>query len=465
MLFGLLISFPNNWKKVGEFGRRSLPGGGRAWVQAHLATLNILVSCFPSASSATSPSWVEPHETPSKSLHIQKGMFILFAASHLHSFAMIKQHLFNQSVNPLRLRSLTTEKCYALYDYASSTPLLHTHKHMFATHTNMLQSLDESLGIILAIQNMASPSVAEPFPVFLVGGRYTLYDINTVSHARRVHNISGVLIGGLPQAPQQNVFLGIPLELMPEEARLLVEKGVAYIVDDTAVHKQAFIAGGLSKEEKEKFLRSLKKQGSDATKMQTKSADDRKIAALKKVAAKNAALAAKLEKERSEAAAVGNNIAEDDEESLFASPAPSKPSIAPSEASVTSSSSSTMKITPTTSHPPLTTSTPSSPLPLPSVPVSYPLFKHLHSKGYFMAPGIRFGCRYTAYPGDPLRFHSHFLCDGMDWDQEFDLLTLVGGGRLGTGVKKGFLIGGAEDKVHVDSEEEVRAFCVEWAGM
>jgi len=313
---------------------------------------------------------------------------------------------------------------------------------------------------------MASPSVAEPFPVFLVSGRYTLYDINTVSHARRVHNISGVLIGGLPQAPQQNVFCGIPLELMPEEARLLVEKGVAYIIDDAAAHRQAFIAGGLSKEEKEKFLRSLKKQGSDATRMQTKSADDRKIAALKKVAAKNAALAAKLEKERAEAAAADDKVVEDDEEPLFGSPAPSAPSIAPSEASVASSSSaSTMKITPTTSSPPLISSAPSSTLPLPSVPVSYPLFKHLHSKGYFMAPGIRFGCRYTAYPGDPLRFHSHFLCDGMDWDQEFDLLTLVGGGRLGTGVKKGFLIGGTEDREDVDGEEDVRAFCVEWAGM
>ncbi|KAG9762475.1 SEN34 subunit of tRNA-splicing endonuclease, partial [Aureobasidium melanogenum] len=312
---------------------------------------------------------------------------------------------------------------------------------------------------------MASPSVAEPFPIFLVAGRYALYDVNTVSHARRVHNITGVLIGGLPQAPQQNVFLGIPLELMPEEARLLVEKGVAYIVDDAAAHKQAFVQANLSKEEKEKFLRSLKKQGSDATRMQTKSADDRKIAALKKVAAKNAALAAKLEKERSEAAAAGENVAGDDEESLFSSPAPSAPSIAPSEASVASSCVSTMKITPTTSHPPLTTSTPSSPLPLPEVPASYPLFKHLHSKGYFMAPGIRFGCRYTAYPGDPLRFHSHFLCDGMDWDQEFDLLTLVGGGRLGTGVKKGFLIGGTEDKEQADGEEEIRTFCVEWAGM
>ncbi|TIA60677.1 SEN34 subunit of tRNA-splicing endonuclease [Aureobasidium pullulans] len=312
---------------------------------------------------------------------------------------------------------------------------------------------------------MASPSVAEPFPVFLVGGRYTLYDVNAVSHARRAHNITGVLIGGLPQAPQQNVFLGIPLELMPEEARLLVEKGVAYIVDDAAVHEHAFIDHNLSKEEKERFLRSLKKQGSDATRIQTKSADDRKIKALKKIASKNAAVAAKLEKERADAAVAGETVAGDDEESLFGS-APSAPSVAPSEASVQSSSASTiMKITPTTSHPPLLSSESSSPLPLPQVPASYPLFKHLHSKGYFMAPGIRFGCRYTAYPGDPLRFHSHFLCDGMDWDQEFDLLTLVGGGRLGTGVKKGFLVGGTEDKEKVDGEEDVRAFCIEWAGM
>ncbi|KAG2161437.1 hypothetical protein VTO58DRAFT_110100 [Aureobasidium pullulans] len=312
---------------------------------------------------------------------------------------------------------------------------------------------------------MASPSVAEPFPVFLVGGRYTLYDVNAVSHARRAHNITGVLIGGLPQAPQQNVFLGIPLELMPEEARLLVEKGVAYIVDDAAVHKHAFIDHNLSKEEKEKFLRSLKKQGSDATRIQTKSADDRKIKALKKIASKNAAVAAKLEKERADAAVADETVAGDDEESLFGS-APRAPSVAPSEASVQSSSASTiMKITPTTSHPPLLSSESSSPLPLPQVPASYPLFKHLHSKGYFMAPGIRFGCRYTAYPGDPLRFHSHFLCDGMDWDQEFDLLTLVGGGRLGTGVKKGFLVGGTEDKEKVDGEEDVRAFCIEWAGM
>ena len=100
-------------------------------------------------------------------------------------------------------------------------------------------------------------------------------------------------------------------------------------------------------------------------------------------------------------------------------------------------------------------------------------------------PGLRFGCQYTAYPGDPLRFHSHFLCSGMGWDEEFDLLDLVTGGRMGTGVKKGYLLGGvakagdraggrrgrvseSEEKgIGVDDggEEELRTFCIEWGGM
>ena len=62
------------------------------------------------------------------------------------------------------------------------------------------------------------------------------------------------------------------------------------------------------------------------------------------------------------------------------------------------------------------------------------------------------------------------------WDEEIALLDLVGGGRLGTGVKKGWLVGGVEEKVlgvggKVREGEErggggkVRTFCVEWGGM
>lgn len=71
-----------------------------------------------------------------------------------------------------------------------------------------------------------------------------------------------------------------------------------------------------------------------------------------------------------------------------------------------------------------------------------------------------------AYPGDPLRFHSHFLAVGAEWDEEIDLLDIVGGGRLGTAVKKGYLLGGAERKSDGGEEEgSVRTFCFEWAAM
>ena len=43
---------------------------------------------------------------------------------------------------------------------------------------------------------------------------------------RSQHRISGVLAGTLPQAAQQNLFLGMPLLLLPEEVVLLLEQGM-----------------------------------------------------------------------------------------------------------------------------------------------------------------------------------------------------------------------------------------------
>lgn len=349
---------------------------------------------------------------------------------------------------------------------------------------------------------MAEVKVTEPFPIFLVAHRYLLYDVNTVTYARRTHNITGVLIGGLPQAPQQNVFLGIPLELMPEEARLLVEKDAAYVVDDVAAHKKSFLANGLGAEEKQRFLRGIERQGAEAARKQASAAGDRKLNALKKIAEKKGMevgdwndipddmFAPRKPKAKAKArsrpvpgevqdkssntngdATSTTTVGEEqeEEESLFGVPS-RPPSTTPSERAVTPqpTESEPFKITPTISYPPLSSTGPppaSEALPLPPVPSSYPLFKHLHSQGYFLMPGLRFGCQYNAYPGDPLRFHSHYLCNGMDWDEEFELLDLVGGGRLGTGVKKAFLIGGLEKKDGGEQEDKVKTCCIEWAGM
>lgn len=42
--------------------------------------------------------------------------------------------------------------------------------------------------------------------------------------------MTGVLSGTLPAAAQQNIFLGLPLYLLPEEVVLLLDKGMHCVV-------------------------------------------------------------------------------------------------------------------------------------------------------------------------------------------------------------------------------------------
>ncbi|KAF3929634.1 hypothetical protein ABW20_dc0104944 [Dactylellina cionopaga] len=101
----------------------------------------------------------------------------------------------------------------------------------------------------------------------------------------------------------------------------------------------------------------------------------------------------------------------------------------------------------------------------------YDVYRFLQRLGYFLSPGLRFGCQFVAYPGDPLRFHSHFLVKSLRWDEELSILDLVGGGRLGTGVKKAWMMAGevrnspeTEEKDDETRVNNVRVFCVEWGG-
>jgi tRNA-splicing endonuclease subunit Sen34 len=88
------------------------------------------------------------------------------------------------------------------------------------------------------------------------------------------------------------------------------------------------------------------------------------------------------------------------------------------------------------------------------------VYQYLNQAGYWMTPGLRFGCEYTAYPGDPLRFHSHFMVHvekDEDGEEGVDMLTLVGGGRVATQTRKAWMLAGQVDG-------QVRVFSIEWAG-
>lgn len=79
-------------------------------------------------------------------------------------------------------------------------------------------------------------------PLVVTGDAVTVFDLELVKRLRRL-GIVGVFSGTLPKTPQQNVFLGLPLQLSFYEALWLVEKGYGVLVDGPRYHEQIMLLG------------------------------------------------------------------------------------------------------------------------------------------------------------------------------------------------------------------------------
>ena len=303
---------------------------------------------------------------------------------------------------------------------------------------------------------MTSPELDRPrVRISRVAGRYLVFDIDDVAHIRRHHGICAVFTGTMPQNPTQNVFLGLPIELYAEEAKRLVAQGAAYIADDPMDH-----IAQLSKMDdvtRRAYLQSVKTQ--------------RKTAQLVFEEARAESQAKHKDKRKPKetggpAAVVEGREHQVDEEGLLFAPQPAAPKPVPA------AKDTTPAITPTTSNALIVPDASSNLVEVPTS--SYPMQEYLNSRGYFITPGLRFGGDFSVYPGDPYRYHAHYLANSYDWDEKIPMLDLLTSGRLGTAVKKSFLLGGqqpaAADQEPSSSSssspgDQVRVFCIEWAGM
>lgn len=315
-----------------------------------------------------------------------------------------------------------------------------------------------------------------------VGGRYLVFEVKDVAALRRDHCICAVFIGTMPQNPNQNVFSGLPIELIPEEAKLLVDRGAAYVVDDAAAHLAQLTTMTMHNgADRAAYLQSLRTRRRGFEKYaDEKAAEDKKISERLRMESL-AKKAAKAQKKKKAAAAQDDSIPEnvtpagqgtldtatasavdDYDISLFSLALP------PQNTRVENQAVDSIKlhITPTASTG-LFPATQTLVHTIPTIPSTrgYPLYRHLNSKGFYMTPGIRFGADYSVYPGDPFRYHAHFMATSYGWDEEITVLDLVAGGRLGTGVKKGFLIGGEAPLPQAQEQDLVRTFTIEWAAM
>lgn len=339
-------------------------------------------------------------------------------------------------------------------------------------------------------------SLSFPIPISHIQGRYLLFDINAITYLRKHHRICGVFIGTLPQNPSQNVFMGLPMEIMPEEAQVLLDDAVCYIVDDARAHDVALAKA--NRRRQGVYVRENEAKAMEISEEKGREKEFERKRALKKVgvgkgrkkgvesmgsstetvtATVSTSIVEGTERYGVEGEGVPEsesiNLAEAESDSLFEAPLHQ---INNSKTSSTNQpqqpQSQSLHLTPSTSttllapqSQPQTHQHPTHTIPLHSP--SYTLFSHLHHhpNKYFSTPGLRFGCTFCVYPGDPLRYHSHFLAVGYDWDEEVDLMDFVGGGRLGTGVKKGWLVGGKEAGRDGGDGGKVRTWSVEWAGM
>ncbi|CAH2354690.1 tRNA-splicing endonuclease subunit Sen34p [[Candida] railenensis] len=285
--------------------------------------------------------------------------------------------------------------------------------------------------------------------VFLpvVGDKVLIFELEDVKKLRHL-GIVGVLSGTLSAAPQQNVFLGLPLQLSLEDVIWLVTNEHGILIDSAKYHEvEAAMLNQADWNSSQRICVHDPKQDEELLKKLAKMnlSDDKLI----------------LKKKQLQENKVENFI------------------IIPNVTPLPNIDSYTIpldKFLSLSNHHELIS--------------NYQVYRSVKDQGFFILPGIRFGGKYIGYPNDPLRYHAHFI---INQATDFKLIDLVAGGRLATGVKKVWVIvgehstpdspkkveGKKRDAVEVDvdqtepqpdivdqltKESKLKSFSIEWAG-
>ncbi|KAG7563027.1 hypothetical protein FFLO_01585 [Filobasidium floriforme] len=304
-------------------------------------------------------------------------------------------------------------------------------------------------------------------PLYVSGKKAFCWDAQHAATLRVQHRICGLTTGTLPGVSQQNVFLGLPLVMMPEEVVLLVQEGVCHLVHTP----HAFQAPSRSQvveqdEARQEYVHNLRVSMADALE-EKKKAFSHKIQSVKRDEVKRQREEKRLNKGKGKEREGGEVDAELD---VFIVDSPAQAASTASEEVPRETGSKHKDVTSTPyfltvpAHPDVTPSPQSWFEPRPGESSftdldsaraagvwTYPddlvetsrcaTFRKLWEAGMYMGQGIKFGGEFLGYPGDPLRYHSHFVTTTMTHPERvIRPLELVAFGRLGTATKKAHLL-------------------------
>ncbi|KAJ7940802.1 hypothetical protein B0H13DRAFT_1940008 [Mycena leptocephala] len=303
---------------------------------------------------------------------------------------------------------------------------------------------------------MTSPEASGPRIHLRVANKKAyVWDVEDIATIRTKHRLCGVFTGTLPHLSQQNLFLGVPMVLLPEEVVLLVGNELAVLVDDPKAHFQPSVAELQRWSQHEKELAQLQLVQLAAAAQNSPGMSEEAVKKRKERELKKAAAAA------AKAAEAGPSEADNP---IFASTEDAPPADTLYTVVIPASSTSFEWYNDNTCL--FTTIQAAKEAGIWEYPSNLHerakcgVFRGLWEQGMYMGGGIKFGGDYLVYPGDPLRYHAHFSATVLE-SPTFSLtpMEIVAHGRLGTVTKKSHLLCGWDDE-----KKEVSYLSIEWAG-
>ncbi|ROJ25337.1 tRNA-splicing endonuclease subunit Sen34 [Anabarilius grahami] len=266
-----------------------------------------------------------------------------------------------------------------------------------------------------------------------------------VSDMRRCRSVGviGALVGSLARQPRQNVRLGRPLELLQEEALLLVETGSAA----ASLHTQDCA----DEEMHSKDVRQYETGLESSYKEQCALALEDKKTVLRRII---------NEKENGtddSGNAIRDRLNALDQAFCF-----------PLSAMAVQLCTARAGF----SHCPEERSFLSTDWPVPRderLNTRFCVYRDLRNKGFFLTSAGKFGGDFLVYPGDPLRFHAHFIALCISMDEELPLCDILSIARLGSNVKKTVLLCSPQSRNETGKDESVEGDVVysslQWSSM
>ncbi|OXU21868.1 hypothetical protein TSAR_005214 [Trichomalopsis sarcophagae] len=269
---------------------------------------------------------------------------------------------------------------------------------------------------------------------------------------RQVHRIIGECIGCIAKKPRQETISGLPVLLLPEEAKLLIEKGIGRLVGKPILKETPTESLKKKFEEyREKLFAEQEASMTEQRRIQVEHMMDKIVEGKKRKILGLRTSKKKLRKPVNEETQKALESIEVDREALMEEELSKLPKMEKNDALVQTH----------TAFPWHTGVIKIEQWNYPSnaeESFRYKVFKDIWEQGFYVTSGQKFGCDFLAYPGDPIMFHSQLMIQCKNRNEELPVLELISECRIGSHVRK-TLVYATLSK----DGEEIEYFSTRWA--